>query len=527
MSKREVFEVREPVDGERSPSGSDLVLPQKSGSSQDHADMHRMGKQQQLNRAFNSVSILGLTCVIMATWQAILSTSTFSLINGGKGGSIWLYLATWFFTMLVTASMAEMQSMAPTSGGQYHWVSEFAPPSIQKTLSYISGWLSALGWQAFIASAAFGTGQLILLCASTANPSFVFTAWQGTLLTFAIAIFAAAFNTFLAKRLPVFEGIVLFFHIIGFFAMLIPLWVLAPKSSASEVFGDFQNYGGWSSIGTACIVGQLAASSAFVGVDSAAHMSEEVNNASVTVPRMMIGTVVINGALGFVAIITYMFVIQDVETQILGSTAVYPWIEVFAVATGSTGGAIGMTIPIIIISFGMTINATAAASRQAWSFARDKGLPFPDWFTKVTSIDKVPLPLNAMAASMFICFILALLNLGGSEVFNSIIGLMNGAVGFTYAISIGCVLWRRLFGEPLPPARWSFGWFGVPCNVIAFLYQLFTTIISFFPIFAQVTAKSMNWGIAMFGGVAIIAAVYYTLLGRKVYRGPVVNIIKY
>jgi choline transport protein len=27
--------------------------------------------------------------------------------------------------------------MAPTSGGQYHWVSEFAPPGGQKLLSYI------------------------------------------------------------------------------------------------------------------------------------------------------------------------------------------------------------------------------------------------------------------------------------------------------------------------------------------------------------------------------------------------------
>ena len=65
-------------------------------------------------------------------------------------------------------------------------------------------------------------------------------------------------------------------------------------------------------------------------------------------------------------------------------------------------------------------------------------------------------------ACMGILIILALLNLGGSEVFNSIIGLMNGAVGSTYALSIGCVLWRRLFGEPLPHARWSLGRWGVP-----------------------------------------------------------------
>jgi choline transport protein len=96
--------------------------------------------------------------------------------------------------------------------------------------------------------------------------------------TIAIAIFAAGFNIFLAKRLPMFEGIILFAHLLAFFCVLIPLWVLAPKVPLSEVFGaaGFADYGGWGSIGAACIVGQLAASSAFVGVDGAAHMAEEV-----------------------------------------------------------------------------------------------------------------------------------------------------------------------------------------------------------------------------------------------------------
>jgi hypothetical protein len=74
-----------------------------------------------------------------------------------------------------------------------------------------------------------------------------------------------------------FEGIVLFAHLLGFFCVMIPLWVLAPKVPLSQVFGapGFADNGGWGSIGAACVVGQLAASSAFVGVDSAAHMAEE------------------------------------------------------------------------------------------------------------------------------------------------------------------------------------------------------------------------------------------------------------
>lgn len=102
--------------------------------------------------------------------------------------------------------------------------------------------------------------------------------------TIAIALFAAGFNTFLAKRLPMFEGIVLFAHLLGFFCVMIPLWVLAPKVPLREVFGapGFADFGGWGSIGAACVVGQLAASSAFVGVDSAAHMAEEVCQKPIT-----------------------------------------------------------------------------------------------------------------------------------------------------------------------------------------------------------------------------------------------------
>ena len=47
-------------------------------------------------------------------------TSLFGLMNGGTAGLIWGYLVVWAGYMLVFATMAEMASMAPTSGGQYH-----------------------------------------------------------------------------------------------------------------------------------------------------------------------------------------------------------------------------------------------------------------------------------------------------------------------------------------------------------------------------------------------------------------------
>lgn len=227
----------------------------------------------------------------------------------------------------------------------------------------------------------------------------------------AVCVFALLFNIFAAKRLPLFEGVILFFHIFGFFAINVPLWVLAPKASSAEVWTQFDNFGGWSTTGAATIVGQLAAAGAFIGADSAAHMAEEVRDASLTVPRMMVGTVLLNGLLGFATILTFVYSVQDVEEQVYKSTAVYPFIDIFATAVGSQAGAIGMTVPMIILSISMCLNAVAAASRQAWSFSRDEGLPFRRWFRKITVVDGSPLPIHAMVASLMIAMILALLNL--------------------------------------------------------------------------------------------------------------------
>lgn len=170
------------------------------------------------------------------------------------------------------------------------------------------------------------------------------------------------------------------------------------------------------------------------------------------------------------------------------------------------------------------------------------GLPFRNWLTKLTSVRSTPIPVNAMLGkhsvlskvwsesllnlrapvSMGISFIIALLNLGGSEVFDSVYGLGASTASLTYIIGISSVLWRRLLGKPLPPARFSLGRYGVPINVIALLFLIQFVPIAYFPLFNNPTADTMNWGIAMFGGAAILSIAYYLVRGRKFYNGPVV-----
>jgi choline transport protein len=220
---------------------------------------------------------------------------------------------------------------------------------------------------------------LLVLC----NPNYVFKNWHGTLLVIAITAFCIIFNTFLAKRLPLVEKMVLIIHILGFFAVLIPLWVLAPRSSPSEVFTEFLNLGGWSSTGLAFMVGLLSPIYTLIGADSAVHMSEEIKDASIVLPRAIMYAAGLNGSLGFVMVITFCFTLGSIF-DIIDTPTRYPFIQVFYNVTKSHVGTSVMTAILIVNITSACISTVATVSRQTWSFARDKGLPFSSFISYVS-----------------------------------------------------------------------------------------------------------------------------------------------
>lgn len=158
-----------------------------------------------------------------------------------------------------------MASMAPISGGQYHWVSEFAPPSLQQFLSYIVGWMSTLSWQAGNASGSFLTGTIIQALLVVNYPDYEPERYQGTLLVFAMVIVLCVVNIWASDIWARIQNGLLILHIIVFLAVIITLWVLAPHQSAKAVFTEFTNSGGWPTMGLSLMVGQITALYAMLG----------------------------------------------------------------------------------------------------------------------------------------------------------------------------------------------------------------------------------------------------------------------
>ena len=96
-------------------------------------------------------------------------------------------------------------------------------------------------------------------------PNYEAQRYQATLLSWAVVAVAVFINTVVSSLLPVIEGFILVFHIVGFFSILIPVVYLSPHGSTASVFKTVLNEGNWPTQGLSYCVGFIGNVATFVG----------------------------------------------------------------------------------------------------------------------------------------------------------------------------------------------------------------------------------------------------------------------
>lgn len=134
--------------------------------------------------------------------------------------------------------------------------------------------MSSLGWLASVTSSVFVVTTQIQAMIKVTDFEYAFTNWQYTLIMLAFMVVTILFNTWGAQTLPMIETVALFGHVAGFIIIIVPLWVLCSKNSASAVFTEVVNNGGWSNTGTACLVSQVTVLYCNIGSDSIVHIGK-------------------------------------------------------------------------------------------------------------------------------------------------------------------------------------------------------------------------------------------------------------
>ncbi|KAI1311116.1 putative GABA permease [Xylaria venustula] len=527
-------------------------------SSRDDVALARLGKKPVLKRNFGFMTILGFSCTVLITWEGSLThaalffpdcksiilfspedTGVANSSSGGPSGILYGFLVVWVGTLSVFTTLSELVSMAPTSGGQYHWVSMLAPSSSRKFLGYLTGWLAITGWQALVASGGFVTGTMIQGLILLTHPEYaaVMKNWHGTLLFWAVVLVSYGINTAVGSLLAKFEGLVLVLHILGFFAVILPLSLLSPHGSAKDVFDTWVNSGLWQTQGISFSIGIIGNVFAFLGGDGAIHMSEEIRNAAVVVPRSLMTGLAVNGTLGFAMMVATLYSLGNIDVA-LAENPQYPFMSVFRHAVGSTAGATVMSSLVVIMSFSATTGCLASTSRIYWAFARDRGVPGWEVLKKISP--RTSIPQNAVLVTVVISIILSLVNIGNSVAFNGVISISIAGLFGSYLIAASLLLYRRVTGAIRPRhdddtltntiggnltwGPWRVrGALGIANNAFSCAYLTYIFIFSFFPPVRDVTPQTFNWAVLGFGAVVAFSMVYYVAWARKTYTGPVVE----
>ncbi|OTA99028.1 hypothetical protein M426DRAFT_325490 [Hypoxylon sp. CI-4A] len=505
-------------------------------SSRDDATLRRLGKRPLLNRSFGFMSSVGLSCSVLLSWEGILVTSVPTFLTNGPGGVIWAFLIGWVGITSVYAVIAELSSMAPTAGGQYHWVAMMAPDRYANFLSYLTAWLTTLAWQVIAITTSYSVATIIQGIVVLAKPEYVAVPWHTVLIMWAAAVFSVLVNSTTGRALAKFESFVLILHLTGFFGVLIPMVYFAPHNTPSDVFTTFSNNGGWSTQALAFFVGIPTVAGTLTGADCAVHMSEEVRGANIVVPRALMYTICINGGLGFAMVIALLFCISDAEEAIASAdTLFYPFLHIFKTAVKSTTGACIMAGIVLTMSLGSCISTYASASRMMWSFARDRGLPFDRQLVK---LNKNTLPIYSVVTTMGITVLISFIVLGSTVVLSALLSLLVAAIYSSYLLACSLLLYRRLNGglhpyvpgieeDPRHSEQLYWGpWrvpepFGTANNVFAVVYAVFLLFWSFWPQSNHPDATDLNWSVVVYGAVVIFSIVWYIIRARHYFKGPI------
>jgi choline transport protein len=277
-----------------------------------------------------------------------------------------------------------------------------------------------------------------------------------------------------------------------------------------------------------------------------------------TVPTAMIGSYLLSGVLSVIFLVSYLFVIVDIDGAVNHPTG-YPFLFVFQNAFSMEAVNV-LTAIVICLIFAGTLSYNLSSSRQMWAVSHGLHDYIENVLTLVpvcprrrASLFQLDRQSGSLAGSPSQCRPLdrrtdhppvsnqhwlrrCLVSAPQHKLTthrkiqqlttthsNAIISLNLVCLMWTYMISIGCVLYRRIyFPELLPKCQWSLGKWGVAVNAGAFLYSSFAFFWSFWPNEVPVTVENFNWASLMFLATAFIAVIDWCVRGRHVYKGPVV-----
>jgi amino acid transporter len=445
--------------------------PSEAQAKQQQADEHdlaRLGYTQELFRTMGGFSNFAISFSIISILTGAVTLYDYGLAMGGPREMSLGWPLVAIFSLAVAASMGEIASAFPTSGGMYHWAVMLGGPG----WGWFTAWFNILGLIATIAAIDYGCAQFLMpLLGLPSRPGILLAVYGAVLASHGLI------NHYGIRLVARLNDASVAVHILGVAAIVGALLIFAPKQPISFFFtavnSNGAHYYGW-----AFLLGLLQAQWTFTGYDGSCHVSEETVDPRRRVPWGMVSAIVISAVAGYLLLAALTLSIRSVPAT-LGATdpagnKVPAVIAILEQALGHSAGALVSMLAVMAMWF-CGLATVTSNSRTVYAFARDGGMPFAELWKRVSARHLTPAP--AIWLSVIAAFLAAVYS-GAYSVVTSIstIGLY---LSYTVPVYLG---WRaRRGGSWQERGPWHLGRYSSAVNLGALAWTVFICLMLVMP----------------------------------------------
>ena len=434
----------------------------------DERDLAHLGYAQELFRTMGGFSNFAISFSIISILTGAVTLYDYGLAMGGPAEMSFGWPLVALFSLAVAASMGEIASAFPTSGGMYHWATILGGPG----WGWFTAWFNILGLIATIAGIDYGCAQFLM-------PLLRIPPGSGALLAVYAAVLGShgLINHYGIRLVAWLNDASVAVHIIGVAAIAGALFLFAPKQPFSFFFRA-TNSNGAHFIAWAFLLGLLQAQWTFTGYDGSCHVSEETVDPRRRVPWGMINAVVISAVAGYLLLMALTLSIRSLPAALNATDAagnkIPAVIAILEQSLGRSAGSVASLLAVMAMWF-CGLATVTSNSRTVYAFARDGGMPWSKLWRAVSARHLTP--AHAIWLSVGAAFAVAVYS-GAYPVVTSIstIGLY---LSYIIPVYLG---WRaRRAGSWQERGPWHLGRYSNLVNALALAWTAFICVMLVMP----------------------------------------------
>lgn len=496
----------------------------------DEAMILAMGYKQELKRELSLWSIFAVSFSVLGLLPSIAACFSYQQLVIGITPVPWI-VAIVFITS-VALSMAEISSAFPCSAGTPYAVSQLAPPKWKAYLTWFTCWANWLCQITASPSVSYSCASMMLALYSFNSESYTPTNGHVYGLTTGIQVVSGVLSCLPTKWVARVSSTGTICNIV--FLVIVFVMILGgnkrqelnpseamPKFNGNSKAWSLTNQAEWPQ-GISFLMSFLSAIYSLSGYDSPFHLSEECSNAATAVPRAIVMTSTIGGAVGFLFMIAISYTIVSLQEisddpQGLGQPFVTYLTQILEHKL-----VLAATAFTIVSSFFMAQSCLLASSRVTYAYSRDGLFPLSRIWKRVSPWTQTP--IWAVVMNVVIGELILLLIFAGDVAIGAIfsVGGIAGFVSFTMPTLLKITYARNSFR----PGPWNLGKFSQPVGWVSVAFVSLMVPILCFPyvVGEDLNAQEMNWTVLVFFGPLLLATIWFAIDARKWYIGPRSNI---